>query len=65
MSNNDLKIQIRLALHDLGRDPYQPLPRTKAALAAQWRLLQIEQANSAKSNLRDDIKARILAKGRA
>jgi uncharacterized protein (DUF2267 family) len=63
MRLQDLKIQIRLALHDLGRDPYVALPRTRAALEAHWRLLRIEQARSARSQLRPEIKAAILARG--
>jgi hypothetical protein len=59
MTNEALAIEIRLALHDLGRDPYVRLPRQKPARQAMLRLLRIEQANSAASNLREDIKARI------
>jgi len=61
MTSESLRIQIRLALHDLGRNAYQKLPRQKPALAAMYRLLLIEQANSDRSNLRDDIKAAIRA----
>lgn len=60
----DIKIEIRLALLDLGRDPYEKLPTKRAALEAKRDLLRIEQARSVKSKLRPEIKAARLA-GRA
>lgn len=42
MTRNDLCILIRMALHALGRDPYEKLPREKAALEAKYDLLRIE-----------------------
>jgi hypothetical protein len=62
MRLEDIRIHIRLALHDLGRDAYVKLPTTRAALEAMRDVLFIEQAVSAKSNLRDDIKAARLAR---
>lgn len=62
MTNASLKIHIRLALHDLGRDAHQKLPRQKAALKAMLSILRIEQANSKTSKLSDDIKASVLAR---
>lgn len=58
----DIKIEIRIALADLGRDPYQSLPRQRAALIAMRNVLRIEQARSRKSALRSDIKAARLAR---
>jgi len=58
----DIKIEIRLALLDLGRDAYQALPAKRPALEAMRDLLRIEQARSAKSKLRPEIKAARLAR---
>lgn len=63
MTLETIRIHIRLARHDLGRDPHAKLPRGRAALEATLRLLRIEQSNSARSNLRDDIKAQIRNRG--
>lgn len=43
MTAADIKTHIRLALLSLGRDPYEKLPREKAALDARLRLLRLEQ----------------------
>jgi hypothetical protein len=65
MTLESTRVEIRLALHDLGRDAYQRLPRQRAALEAMLQILRIEQANSPRSNLRDDIKAAIRARATA
>jgi hypothetical protein len=62
MKIDDIKIEIRLALLDLGRDPHEKLPTKRPALEAKRDLLRIEQARSAKSKLRPEIKAALLAR---
>ena len=61
MRIDDIKIEIRLALHDLGRDPYAKLPTQRAPLEAMRNVLRIEQAHSSKSKLCPEIKAARLA----
>ena len=58
----DIQIEIRLALLDLGRDPHEKLPAKRPALEAMRDILRIEQARSAKSQLRPEIKAARLAR---
>lgn len=62
MKINDIKIEIRLAMLDLGRDPHAKLPTKRPALEAMRNLLRIEQARSAKSKLRPEIKAAMLSR---
>lgn len=62
MKLSDTKIEIRLALLDLGRDPYVKLPAKRAPLEAMRDILRIEQARSTKSKLRQDIKDARLAR---
>ena len=57
-----MKINIRLALLDLGRDPHVKLPDNRAKLETMWNQLRLEQANDPDSKLRDDIKKQIKKK---
>lgn len=62
MRLSDTKIEIRLAMLDLGRDPHVKLPTKRAPLEAMRDVLRIEQARSTKSKLRPEIKAARLAR---
>jgi hypothetical protein len=59
MHVRDIHIHIRLALLDLGRDPYIALPRAKTDSKNMLKNLRVEQAYNQKSSMRPEIKERI------